>query len=319
MGHIHDRMPLMVERERWGGLARPHRVTDKDDLLALLVPAAPGALEAFPVSTAVSNVRNNGPELVEPLPLDDVPELADPAWTAASGPAKPRRHPARRGRGWSPPVAPPGRRRCCSATAPAAASTPATSRRWRRTCRGDGVTVVRFEQPWRVAGGKVATPPPTLDAALVAAAEQLRTRTPLVVGGRSAGARSAARTARSLGASGCLALSFPLHPPGRPEKSRLDELLGAGVPTLVVQGENDPFGRPEEFPDGVAPRLASCRTPTTGSPSPKRGAAQRGRRDGRRRRGDAGVDRPRGRRESLDAAAVFLSTCSPCSTVPAPR
>ena len=69
-----------------------------------------------------------------------------------------------------------------------------------------------------------------------------------MVGGRSAGARSAARTARELGASGYLALSFPLHPPGRPERSRLDELTAVRVPTLVVQGERDAFGRPDEFP-----------------------------------------------------------------------
>jgi predicted alpha/beta-hydrolase family hydrolase len=112
-----------------------------------------------------------------------------------------------------------------------------------------GINVQLFEQPWRVAGRKVASPPATLDAGFVAAASALRTRTPLVVGGRSAGARSAARTAKVLGAAGCLALAFPLHPPGRPEKSRLDELLGAGVITLVVQGENDTFGRPDEFPD----------------------------------------------------------------------
>ena len=108
-----------------------------------------------------------------------------------------------------------------------------------------------FEQPWRVAGGKVASPPPTLDVGFAAARRTLRTRTPLVVGGRSAGARSAARTATALGAAGCLALAFPLHPPGRPEKSRLEELVGAGVPTLVVQGENDAFGRPDEFPADV--------------------------------------------------------------------
>jgi len=114
-----------------------------------------------------------------------------------------------------------------------------------------GITVTLFEQPWRVAGGRVAPAPATLDAGTMAAASALRTRTPLVVGGRSAGARSAARTARSLGATGCLALAFPLHPPGRPERSRLAELLGAGVPTLVVQGERDPMGRPEEFPDRV--------------------------------------------------------------------
>ncbi|WP_104108106.1 alpha/beta family hydrolase [Nocardioides sp. 616] len=115
----------------------------------------------------------------------------------------------------------------------------------------EGVTVVLFEQPWRRAGRKVATAPPTLDIALEAAANQLRVRTPLVVGGRSAGARSAARTARRLGANGCLALSFPLHPPGRPEKSRVAELLGVGLATLVVQGERDAFGTPEEFPEGI--------------------------------------------------------------------
>lgn len=115
----------------------------------------------------------------------------------------------------------------------------------------EGVTVVLFEQPWRRAGRSVATAPATLDLALRAATDQLRVRTPLILGGRSAGARSAARTARRLGASGCLALSFPLHPPGRPEKSRVSELLDVGLPTLVVQGENDPFGRPEEFPESV--------------------------------------------------------------------
>lgn len=115
----------------------------------------------------------------------------------------------------------------------------------------NGITVIRLEQPWKVAGRKVATPPATLDAALTAAAASLRLRTPLVVGGRSAGARSAARCARAVGAVGCLALAFPLHPPGRPEKSRLPELRGAGVPTLVIQGERDTMGRPEEFPADV--------------------------------------------------------------------
>lgn len=112
-----------------------------------------------------------------------------------------------------------------------------------------GITVVRVEQPWRVAGRKLAPRPDILDACFVAATDKLRVRTPLVVGGRSAGARSAARTARTTGASGCLALAFPLHPPGKPERSRLDELEGAGVPTLVVQGERDTFGTPEEFPE----------------------------------------------------------------------
>ena len=111
-----------------------------------------------------------------------------------------------------------------------------------------GVTVVRVEQPWRVAGKKLAPRPEVLDECYVAAANRLRSRTPLVVGGRSAGARSAARTSRELGASGFLALSCPLHPPGKPERSRLDELQLVDVPTLVVQGERDPVGRPEEVP-----------------------------------------------------------------------
>jgi uncharacterized protein len=115
----------------------------------------------------------------------------------------------------------------------------------------EGVTVLRLEQPWRVAGRRVAPRPAVLDACLVAVADRLRPRTPLVLGGRSAGARSAARTAHHLGASGVLALSYPLHPPGRPDRSRLDELAGVRLPVLVVQGEVDPFGRPEEFPESV--------------------------------------------------------------------
>ncbi len=112
-----------------------------------------------------------------------------------------------------------------------------------------GISVVRLEQPWQVAGKKLAPRPAVLDECLIAAVNSTRVRTPLVLGGRSAGARSAARCAPSLGASGCLALAFPLHPPGKPDKSRLPELDAADLPTLVVQGERDPFGRPEEFPD----------------------------------------------------------------------
>ncbi|HEX6246853.1 MAG TPA: alpha/beta family hydrolase [Nocardioidaceae bacterium] len=114
-----------------------------------------------------------------------------------------------------------------------------------------GITVELLEMPWRVAGRKLAPRPAVLDECLLAAAGALRPRTPRVVGGRSAGARAAARCAQQLHADGYLALAFPLHPPGRPERSRLDELEGAGVTTLVIQGERDPFGRPEEFPDDV--------------------------------------------------------------------
>jgi hypothetical protein len=112
----------------------------------------------------------------------------------------------------------------------------------------EGVTVVLVEQPWRVAGRTVAAPPPTLDRAWLAVVPALEVQGRLLVGGRSAGARVACRTAVSLGADGCLALAFPLHPPGRVDTSRLGELTGAGVPTLVVQGGRDPFGAADAFP-----------------------------------------------------------------------
>ncbi|MEV4336175.1 alpha/beta family hydrolase [Streptomyces sp. NPDC049590] len=114
-----------------------------------------------------------------------------------------------------------------------------------------GVTVALVEQPWRVAGKKVAPAPKTLDTGWRGVWPALTgPGLPVISGGRSAGARVACRTAAGLGAHAVLALSFPLHPPGRPERSRAEELLGAGVPTLVVQGGNDPFGRPAEFPAG---------------------------------------------------------------------
>jgi predicted alpha/beta-hydrolase family hydrolase len=120
-----------------------------------------------------------------------------------------------------------------------------------RVLPGHGVSVALVEQPWRVAGKKVAPAPKTLDEGWRGVWPVLgKPGLPVIAGGRSAGARVACRTATELGAHAVLALSFPLHPPGRPEKSREGELLGAGVPTLVVQGGNDPFGRPEEFPPG---------------------------------------------------------------------
>ncbi|MEU9735870.1 alpha/beta family hydrolase [Streptomyces sp. NPDC048002] len=140
------------------------------------------------------------------------------------------------------------------------------------TLPGHGVTVALVEQPWRVAGKKVAPAPKTLDTGWrglwpALAAPGL----PVISGGRSAGARVACRTATELGAHAVLALSFPLHPPARPEKSRAEELLGAGVPTLVVQGGNDPFGRPEEFPEGDF-ELVEVPAGDHGFAVPKRGA-----------------------------------------------
>lgn len=114
-----------------------------------------------------------------------------------------------------------------------------------------GVTVLRVEQPWRVAGRRVATAPASLDLAWITVLAELALPGPVVVGGRSAGARVSCRTAGVVGAVGVVALAFPLHPPGRPERSRLAELEECAVPTLVVQGERDAFGGPADFPADV--------------------------------------------------------------------
>ena len=114
-----------------------------------------------------------------------------------------------------------------------------------------GVTVVRFEQPWRTAGRRVAVAPDKLDEAWLAALAALRASAPdaapLYVGGRSAGARVACRTADGLDAAGVVCLAFPLHLPGRREKSRLIELLAPQADRLVLQGTRDAFGTADEI------------------------------------------------------------------------
>lgn len=112
-----------------------------------------------------------------------------------------------------------------------------------------GWAVALVEQPYRVAGRRAPAPARQLDTAWTDVALHLHSGPfaglPLVVGGRSSGARVACRTATSLGAVGVLCLAFPLHPPGRPDRpSRLPELEAVDVPTLVVQGERDTFGMP---------------------------------------------------------------------------
>lgn len=134
----------------------------------------------------------------------------------------------------------------------------------------NGISTFRIEQPWHVAGKKVAASPDRLDEATVACMNAVRVRTPVVLGGRSAGARVACRLASRLGAVGCIALAFPLHPPGHPEKSRLSELLGVVEPMLVVQGERDTFGRPDEFPTTV--EMAAIPDADHGFAVPKRAA-----------------------------------------------
>ena len=124
---------------------------------------------------------------------------------------------------------------------------------------GEGFSVALVEQPYLVAGRRSPAPANQLDAAWIAVVEQLRDGDlrgmPLIVGGRSAGARVACRTAAETGAVGVLCLAFPLHPPGRPERSRLAELDAVKVPTLVVQGESDPFGTPPNGPNRTVDRI----------------------------------------------------------------
>ncbi len=119
--------------------------------------------------------------------------------------------------------------------------------------RSAGLSVVLVEQPYRVAGRRSAAPAHQLDAAWIAVVEHLRGgalgELPLIAGGRSAGARVACRTAAETGAAGVLCLAFPLHPPGRPEKTRLSELDAVEVPVLIVQGTSDPFGMPPAGPN----------------------------------------------------------------------
>jgi predicted alpha/beta-hydrolase family hydrolase len=107
-----------------------------------------------------------------------------------------------------------------------------------------GLSVALVEQPYRVAGRRSPAPAQHLDEAWLAVVPGLFPGLPLLVGGRSAGARVACRTAAEVDAGAVLCLAFPLHPPGKPEKTRLPELDAVAVPTLVVQGERDPFGIP---------------------------------------------------------------------------
>ena len=123
--------------------------------------------------------------------------------------------------------------------------------------RADGFVVALVEQPYRVAGRRSPPPAPRLDGAWTAIIERLAARQlrglPLVVGGRSSGARVACRTAAANAAAAVVCLAFPLQPPSRadgtPRPSRLPELDGVTVPMLVVQGRRDPFGLPPPAPN----------------------------------------------------------------------
>jgi uncharacterized protein len=119
----------------------------------------------------------------------------------------------------------------------------------RDACLALGGVVARVLQPYRVKGARAPGAPGPQDAAWLEIVARLRRENPelpLIQGGRSNGARVACRTARQAGARAVVALAFPLHPPGRPDQSRVAELRQAGTDVLVVNGERDPFGVPDE-------------------------------------------------------------------------
>jgi predicted alpha/beta-hydrolase family hydrolase len=146
-----------------------------------------------------------------------------------------------------------------------------------REAAAAGWRVVRVEQPWRVAGKRIAVAPPRLDEGWTAVLDSLRADRlltgPLVLGGRSAGARVACRTAAGQDAAGVLALAFPLHPPGRPEKSRAGELTAVTVPVVVVQGETDAFGAPADVAAVLSGRPAASVYAVPGDHSLKKNVA----------------------------------------------
>jgi len=115
-----------------------------------------------------------------------------------------------------------------------------------------GGAVARVTQPFRLAGRRAPGSAVRQDEAWLDVVEAVRGElggaVPLAQGGRSNGARVVCRTAVAAGARAVVALAFPTHPPGKPERSRLEELRAAadaGIPVLVINGDRDPFGVPE--------------------------------------------------------------------------
>ncbi|HST65015.1 MAG TPA: alpha/beta family hydrolase [Mycobacteriales bacterium] len=137
-----------------------------------------------------------------------------------------------------------------------------------------GYAVARVTQPYRVAGRKAPPRAPVLDEAwLAVAAATTIPELPLVVGGRSSGARVACRTATALGAAAVVTLAFPTAPPRTPEKDRLAELAAPAVPVLVVQGAGDPFGIPPHAPGRTVVVLPGATHTIRGAAARAAGAA----------------------------------------------
>jgi predicted alpha/beta-hydrolase family hydrolase len=140
----------------------------------------------------------------------------------------------------------------------------------RKAAHPAGLSVALVEQPYRVAGRRSPAPANQLDGAWCAVVSELRSGPLngidfLLTGGRSSGARVACRTAADTDSRAVLCLAFPLHPPGRPEKSRIAELEVLDIPVLVVQGESDPFGMPPEGPNRTVARVPGTHSLRSGA------------------------------------------------------
>ena len=271
VGRIHDRMPMMFERDGVVGLARSRASTTSTPRGCCSVPAAPGLLEAYPVSTRVNKVDNNGIDLLDPVT----------AVTRARGRSRPRS--ATRASAGRPPRRS-GRRALLVALGHGAGGgiEARDLAALARELPAAGIAVVRVEQPWRVAGKRVAAPAGHLDKAWLAG--RAGGRAPH---GRGGSARRGRPERRGTGRvphgqcrRGCRRSSRSRSrctPRAGRSAPGSAELLGADVPALVVQGERDRFGGPAELPAGpeVVPVPGAdhgFKVPASRPPRPGRGA-----------------------------------------------
>ena len=127
-----------------------------------------------------------------------------------------------------------------------------------RAAAAIGFVVERIDFPYRLAGRRGPDRPAVLEATVREAAEALAKRTKtgtdaLVLGGRSMGGRICSQVvAAGLTAAGLVLISYPLHPPGRPDRMRTAHLPDIRVPCLFVSGTRDAFGTPKELEEATS-------------------------------------------------------------------
>ena len=273
-GHIHDRMPMVIRREAIDAWLDP-TLTDPEQALRLLAVTEADALEAYAVSTEVNSVQNNDPSLKDPIAYEPDEPDADPtapghAAVSTGSRDHPGRRPRRARRGSTSPAAEEQRAVLVLGHGAGGGVNAMDLELLARRLPERGITVLRFEQPWRTAGRKVAAPPPKLDEAWLAAVGWLvdqpwtPARCSSAAGapapGWPAGPRTGSRSpASSAWRSRCTC-------PASRRSPGPHELLAPRAPRLVLQGTNDSFGRPEEIraaigdrPGHLAGRAARCR------------------------------------------------------------